>query len=74
MMPSILSYMDGHRIDRRRSASINAVLVLITAVLPAVGAIDTSPVDHTQVRPWGCRTCPIPAPPPPAENPDPDAL
>jgi hypothetical protein len=40
----------------------NAVLVLLFAVL-ALGS-SGSAVNHTEVRPWGCRTCPIPAPAP----------
>lgn len=66
---AILSCMHGHgRIDRRRSASVNAVLLLVAALIPLLGAIDTSNIDHNELRPWGCRTCSVPAPPTPAEQ------
>jgi hypothetical protein len=61
--------MRGHgRIDRRKSASVNAVLLLVAALIPLLGAIDTSNIDHNELRPWGCRTCSVPAPPTPAEQ------
>jgi hypothetical protein len=40
-------------------AVANAAVVLLLGVL-ALGSSGAE-VDHTQVRPWGCRTCPIPA-------------
>lgn len=43
-------------------AVANAVVVLLFAVL-ALGSSGAE-VDHAEVRPWGCRTCPIPAPVP----------
>ena len=63
----------GH--NRRRSASANAALLLTAALIPVLGAIDTtSTIDHTEVRPWGCRTCTIPPAPLPAPDPDADPL
>jgi hypothetical protein len=66
---AILSCMHGQGwIDRRKSASVNAVLMLVAALIPLLGAIDTSNIDHNELRPWGCRTCSVPAPPTPAEQ------
>jgi hypothetical protein len=66
---AILSCMHGPGwIDRRKSASVNAVLMLVAALIPLLGAIDTSNIDHNELRPWGCRTCSVPAPPTPAEQ------
>ena len=66
---AILSCMKGHGwIDRRKSASVNAVLMLVAALIPLLGAIDTSNIDHNELRPWGCRTCSVPAPPTPADQ------
>jgi hypothetical protein len=44
---------------RRVGAVANAVVVLLLGVL-ALGSSGAE-VDHAEVRPWGCRTCPIPA-------------
>jgi len=41
---------------------VNAVLVLLLALIPA--SANGAPVDHTEIRPWGCRTCSVPAPTP----------
>ncbi len=58
--------------DRRISASANAALVLVAALMPLFAAVGTpGPVDHREQRPWGCRTCPIPAETSPAEVRDP---
>jgi hypothetical protein len=62
----------GH--DRRKSASVNAALLLAAALIPVLGAIDTSGIDHTEVRPWGCRTCTIPTPPLPVAEQGSDPL
>jgi hypothetical protein len=53
-------------VDRRKSASVNAVLILMAALIPVLGATDTADVDTNQVRPWGCRTCSVPVPQVPA--------
>jgi hypothetical protein len=57
--------------DLRTSAALNALLVLVAAVAGLAGTVDPTAIDHREVRPWGCRTCPIPEPPavpdPPAE-------
>jgi hypothetical protein len=58
----------GH--DRRTSASINAVLILLVGLIPVLASVDTSSIDHNELRPWGCRTCSVPAAPTPV---DPDA-
>jgi len=47
---------------RQVGAVANLALALLLAVLP-LGSSGTR-IDHTEVRPWGCRTCPIHAPPP----------
>ena len=60
--------MDHPGFDRRRSASVNAVLLLVVGLVPLLGAIDTSAVDHNEVRPWGCRTCSVPVAPTPVEQ------
>jgi hypothetical protein len=65
---AILSGMNGPGHDRRKSATANAVLLLVSALIPVLGTIDTSGIDHTEVRPWGCRTCTIPTPPPPVQG------
>ena len=66
---AILSCMHGQGwIDRRKSASVNSMLVLMVGLIPLLGAIDTSNIDHDELRPWGCRTCLVPAPPTPAEQ------
>ncbi len=70
---AILWRMD-HGKDRRKSASANAALLLAAVLIPVLGAIDTSGIDHTEVRPWGCRTCTIPPAPLPAAEPDSDPL
>lgn len=44
----------------RVSAVANAVIVLMLALIPM--SVDGRQIDHEQVRPWGCRTCLIPAP------------
>jgi hypothetical protein len=54
--------------DRRRSASVNAVLVLVVGLIPMLGSIDTSSIDHNELRPWGCRTCSVPATPTPVDQ------
>jgi hypothetical protein len=66
--------MDDPGHDRRRSASANAVLLLAASMIPVLGAIDTTGIDHTEVRPWGCRTCPIPTPPAPTAERDVEPL
>lgn len=71
---AILWRMEDTGHNRRRSASANAVLLLAAALIPVLGAIDTSGIDHTEVRPWGCRTCTIPPAPVPVPDPDPDPL
>ncbi len=48
---------------RKAGAAANAVMVLLFAVL-ALGSSGAE-VDHAEVRPWGCRTCPIPSQLPP---------
>ncbi|HYO18393.1 MAG TPA: hypothetical protein VES02_06980 [Dermatophilaceae bacterium] len=65
--------MDHPGPDRRRSASINAVLVLVVGLVPLLGATDTSAIDYKELRPWGCRTCSVPPTPTPVEQ-DPDPL
>jgi hypothetical protein len=60
-----------HTADRRASAAVNAVLVLVLALIPLSGSVDTTAIDHREQRPWGCRTCPIPEPPVEAEAQDP---
>jgi hypothetical protein len=52
-------------VDRRKSASVNAVLILVVAIIPVLGATDTADTDTDQLRPWGCRTCSVPVPPVP---------
>jgi hypothetical protein len=49
--------------DRRASAAVNALLPLVAAVAGLAGTVNTTAIDHREVRPWGCRTCPIPEPP-----------
>jgi len=69
---AILWCMDAPGHDRRKSASVNAAVLLAAALIPLLGAIDTPEVDHSTLRPWGCRTCAIPSDPIPAEvAPDP---
>ena len=46
--------------DRRKSASINAALLLVAGLIPLLVAAEPPRVDHTEVRPWGCQTCVIP--------------
>ncbi len=65
---SILSCMSDGGTDRRRSASVNAALLLVVALVPLLGAAEPARVDHTEVRPWGCQTCIIPAEPTPADE------
>lgn len=43
----------------RVSAVTNAVIVGMLTLIPL--SVDGRGIDHEQVRPWGCRTCPIPA-------------
>ncbi len=71
---AILWRMDDTGHDRRKSATANAALLLAAALIPLLGAIDATSIDHTQLRPWGCRTCSIPAEPVPAADQDPDVL
>jgi hypothetical protein len=66
---AILCGMHGHGwIDRRKSASVNAVLMLVVGLIPLLGAIDTSNIDHNELRPLGCRTCAVPAAPTPTDQ------
>ena len=65
---SILSFMTHGGMDRRKSASVNAALLLVVALIPLLGAGQPPRVDHTEVRPWGCQTCIIPADPSPADE------
>jgi hypothetical protein len=64
----ILLRMEDSGPDRRRSASINAVLVLVFGLIPVLGSLDTSSIDHTELRPWGCRTCSVPSAPTPVDQ------
>ncbi|MCU0302349.1 MAG: hypothetical protein MUF35_12265 [Candidatus Nanopelagicales bacterium] len=53
--------------DVRRSAVTNAIIVVLLALLlPMVGRAPSAAVDRSapELRPWGCRTCPIPMPSP----------
>jgi hypothetical protein len=65
---AILSCMSHGGTDRRKSASINAALLLVAALIPLLVAAEPPRVDHTEVRPWGCQTCIIPADPAPADE------
>ena len=56
--------------DRRKSASVNAALLFAAALIPLLGAAEAPRVNHTEVRPWGCQTCIIPAEPTPEEPDD----
>jgi hypothetical protein len=69
----ILLPMETSGPDRRRSASVNAALVLVVGIIPVLGSIDTSSIDHNELRPWGCRTCSVPPTPTPVDQ-DPDPL
>jgi len=64
---SIMLFMSHGGTDRRRSASVNAALMLVVALVPLLGAAEPPRVDHTEMRPWGCQTCIIPADPSPEE-------
>jgi hypothetical protein len=70
----ILSGMheEDHIADRRASAAVNAVLVLVLALVALSGSADPTSVDHREQRPWGCRTCAIPEPAVVAEDQEPD--
>ncbi len=57
--------------DRRTSATVNAALVLVLALVPLGDSTYSTSVDHREQRPWGCRTCPIPAEPTVEEPVDP---
>jgi len=61
--------MAGAHPDRRTSAVVNAWVVVLLAVVPILGSMDTAGVEATESGPWGCRTCRIPAPPPAQELP-----
>jgi hypothetical protein len=58
--------------DRRMSAAVNSMLVLVLALIPLSGSVDTTAIDHREQRPWGCRTCLIPQPPASVEPVDED--
>lgn len=64
---SILSCMSHGGTDRGKSASVNAALLLVVTLIPLLAAVEPPRVDHAEVRPWGCRTCIIPADPSPEE-------
>ena len=64
---SIIFCMSHSGSDRRKSASVNAALLFAAALIPLLGALETPRIDHTEVRPWGCRSCPIPAEPTPMD-------
>lgn len=60
---STLSSMSSYGwVDRRKSASVNAMITLVVALLAVLGATDAADIETDQVRPWGCRTCSIPVP------------
>ena len=44
--PSFPAWTAHGRPDRRKSASINATLMLVAALFPLLGAIDTANIDH----------------------------
>jgi hypothetical protein len=67
-----MSHERGQTADGRASAAVNAVLVLVLALIPLSGSVDTTAIDHREQRPWGCRTCPIPEQPVVAEVEDRD--
>jgi hypothetical protein len=50
----------AHQPDRRTSATVNAALVLVLALVPLGDFSHSTSVDHREQRPWGCRSCPIP--------------
>lgn len=47
----------------RSSAVVNAVAVMVLALVPLADWNHGTGVDHRLQRPWGCQTCHIPAPP-----------
>ncbi len=65
---SILLSMSHGGANGRTSASINAALLLVVALFPLLVTAEPPRVDHTEVRPWGCQTCIIPADPVPADD------
>lgn len=52
----------GHDRSLRLNAVLNAAVVLVMALFQLSSAGGRQ-IDDERVRPWGCRTCPIPAPP-----------
>lgn len=47
----------------RLSTVLNAAIVLVVALVQL--PVDGRQTDHEDVRPWGCRTCPVPQTPDP---------
>jgi hypothetical protein len=50
----------SHDRSLRLNVVLNATVVLVLAVFQ-LSLAGGRPIDHERVRPWGCRTCPIPA-------------
>lgn len=53
--------MDQRRTDHRSSASVNLALMLVVLLVPLIDRTTIAPYDPEKQRPWGCRTCTIPA-------------